>query len=414
MPTPDSFDLAVVGGGIVGLATALRVLERRPATRLVVLEKEPEVATHQSTRNSGVVHAGVYYRPGSRKARLCAAGRADLEALAREHALPVKRCGKTIVALAPDELPRLLELERRALANDVEVERLDADGLREHEPHAAALPAGLTALWVPNTGVADFGAVARRLADLVRARGGEIRTGVAVRGGTEDADGVTVQTERVGGGAPGDGTVRARALVGCAGLYADRLARSFGLDPTVRLVPFRGEYARVTGRSADLVRGLIYPVPDPAFPFLGVHLTRTVAGHVEAGPSAALAFSREGYRLRDLRPGDLAETLAWPGFRRLARRHVRQGLAELGRSLSLGAFWRAARRLVPALRCADVVRGPAGVRAQAVLADGSLADDFVIESTSRAVHVINAPSPAATASLAIGAEIAGEVLDRLA
>ena len=405
MAAPD-YDLALVGGGLVGLATALRVLERRPGTRLVVLEKEDRVAAHQSSRNSGVVHAGVYYRPGSRKARLCAAGRADLEALAREHDVPVRRCGKTIVALTRDELPRLLDLERRSLANGLEVHRLDAAGLAEHEPHAAALDGPLTALWVPATGVADFGAVAHLLAGLVRARGGTIRTGTAVRGGAEDADGVTLSLA--------DGRVRARAMVACAGLHADRLARSFGLAPSVRLVPFRGEYARVGGASAALVRGLIYPVPDPAFPFLGVHLTRTVHGHVEAGPSAALAFAREGYRLRDVRLRDVGETLAWPGFRRLAARHARMGIAELGRSLSLGAFWRAARRLVPALRRADLARGPAGVRAQAVLADGQLADDFVIETTPRAVHVINAPSPAATASLAIGDEIAGDVLDRLA
>ena len=405
MPDLD-YDLALVGGGIVGLATALRVLERRPETRLVVLEKEDAVATHQSSRNSGVVHAGVYYRPGSRKARLCAAGRADLEALAREHSLPVRRCGKTIVALSPAELPRLLELERRARANGLDVHRLDADGLAEHEPHAAALDGPLTALWIPATGIADFGAVARTLADLVRARGGEIRTGVTVQGGAEDADGVTLRTDAE--------TLRARAFVACAGLHADRLARGFGLTPTVQLVPFRGEYARVGGDSEGLVRGLIYPVPDPAFPFLGVHLTRTIHGRVEAGPSAALAFAREGYRLRDVRLRDLGETLAWPGFRRLAARHVRMGAAELGRSLSLSTFWRAARRLVPALARADLTRGPAGVRAQAVLSDGSLADDFVIETTPRAVHVLNAPSPAATASLAIGAEIAGDVVARLA
>lgn len=403
---PSRYDVAVVGGGIVGLATALRILERRPGMRLVVLEKEAEVATHQSARNSGVVHAGVYYRPGSRKARLCRAGKAALEALAAEHALPVRRCGKTIVAVAPREVPRLLELERRARENGVAVERLDADGLRAHEPHVAHVAAGPTALWVAETGVADFGAVARGLAGLVRARGGEIRTGVAVRGGVEAAAGVRVQTDA--------GELYARALVACAGLYADRLAQSFGLRPKIQLVPFRGEYARIRPRAARLVRGLVYPVPDPAFPFLGVHLTRTITGDVEAGPSAALAFSREGYRLRDVRPADLAETLAWPGFRRLARRHAGTGLGELGRSLSLRAFWRAAQRLLPALELRDLERGPSGVRAQAVLADGSLADDFVIEATPRSVHVLNAPSPAATASLAIGGEIADEALARLA
>ena len=405
-PPPPPFDVAVVGGGLVGLATALRVLERRPSTRLVVLEKEAELAQHQSGRNSGVVHASVYYRPGSRKARLCRAGKAELEALAAEHALPVRRCGKVIVAVEPAEVPRLLELERRATQNGVAAERLDAAGLREREPHVAHVANGPTALWVAETGVADFGAVARCLAGLVRARSGEICTGVAVRGGTETDAHVSLRTE--------GGELRARTLVACAGLHADRLADAFGLDPGVRLVPFRGEYARLGPRAAALVRGLVYPVPDPAFPFLGVHLTRTIAGDVEAGPSAALAFSREGYRLRDVRPADLAETLAWPGFRRLARRHLRMGLGELGRSLSLRAFWRAARRLLPALELGDLERGPSGVRAQAVRPDGTLADDFVIAETRRAVHVVNAPSPAATASLAIGGEIADAVLTRIA
>lgn len=394
-------DLAVVGGGLVGLAVAKAAVEARPDLRVVVLEKEDAVGRHQSGRNSGVLHAGVYYRPGSRKAALCRRGKAALETFCETEGLPWRRCGKTIVAVTADEVPRLDALAGRAEANGVAVERLGPEGVRDHEPHVRAV----AGLWVPATGVADFGAVARRLAERLAAAGVEIRTGTAVTGGRETAGGVVVETTA--------GTVEARALVTCAGLWADRVARLFGAAPSVQLVPFRGEYAVVTGPSADLVRGLIYPVPDPAFPFLGVHLTRRVDGTVDAGPSAALAFARDGYRLRDVRLGDLSETLGSGAFRRLARRHLAMGLGELGRSLRLRAFWTAARRLVPDLRFEDLERAPSGVRAQALHPDGTLADDFAIEETARAVHVVNAPSPAATASLAIGEVVAEKALARL-
>lgn len=394
-------DLVVVGGGVVGLATARAALAARPGLRVVVVEKEGAVARHQSARNSGVLHAGLYYRPGSRKAALCQAGKARMEAFCDAEGIPWTRSGKVVVAVTDAEVPRLDALAARAAANGVAVERLDADGLREREPHAA----GVAALWVPSTGVTDFAAVAGRLAERLGEAGAEIRTGTAVTGGRETGTGVVVETD--------GGAVEARALVTCAGLWADRVARLFGVTPSVELVPFRGEYALLRPEAATLVRGLIYPVPDPALPFLGVHLTRRVDGTVDAGPSAALAFARDGYRFSTVRPRDLGEALASPAFRRLARTHLRSGLDELARSLSLTTFWKAARRLLPQLRRQDLTRGPAGVRAQALHPDGTLADDFVIEETARAVHVINAPSPAATASLAVGEEIARRALVRL-
>ena len=394
-------DLVVVGGGLVGLAVARAARHARPDLSVVVVEREPDVGAHQSGRNSGVLHSGLYYRPGSRKAALCLRGKAMMEAFCDAHDVPWHRCGKAIVAVTDDEVPRLRALAERAAQNGVEVVLLDRGGLREREPHVA----GVAGLWVPATGVTDYGAVARRLAEGLRAEGVRIVTGAAVTGGRETSAEIVAETTA--------GAVTGRALVTCAGLWADRVARLFGAEPSVLLVPFRGEYAAVNGRSADLVRGLIYPVPDPAFPFLGVHLTRRVDGSVDAGPSAALAFARDGYRLRDVHPRDLAETLGSGAFRTLAARHLGTGLGELGRSLSLRAFGRAAQRLVPALALDDLARARSGVRAQALWPDGTLADDFVIEQTPRAAHVINAPSPAATASLAIGQEVAALALARL-
>lgn len=394
-------DVAVVGGGLVGLATALHLTHARPDARVVLLEQEDAPARHQSGRNSGVLHSGLYYRPGSLKARLCVEGKAAMEAFCEREGVPWRRCGKVVVATDASELPRLDTLAERGRANGVETVRLTPEGIRDHEPHAA----GLAGLWVPSTGVADFGAAARRMAAVLAERGADVRTGAAVVGGSETGQSVTVETTA--------GAVHARVLVNCAGLWADRVARLFGVTPSVQLVPFRGEYAVLRESAAPLVRGLIYPVPDPAFPFLGVHLTRQVDGTVDAGPSAAFAFAREGYTLGTVRPGELLEALRYPGFRRLAARHWRMGLGELGRSVHLRAFWRAATRLVPGLAYADLARAPSGVRAQAVRPDGSLDDDFVIEQTPRAVHVVNAPSPAATASLAVGRHVATLALARL-
>ncbi|MEM0963034.1 MAG: L-2-hydroxyglutarate oxidase [Bacteroidota bacterium] len=394
-------DLGVIGGGLVGLAVVRAALARRPDLRVVLVEKEADVAHHQSSRNSGVLHAGVYYRPGSRKAELCQRGKALMEAFCQDEGLAWTRCGKTIVAVTDDEIPRLDALAERARANGVEVHSLNAEGVRQREPHAAAV----AGLWVPATGVTDFQAVARQLATRVREAGAEVEAGTTVVGGRETASGVVIETD--------GGAFEARTLVTCAGLWADRIAKMFGAEPSVQLVPFRGEYADLRPSARDLVRGLIYPVPDPSFPFLGVHLTRRIDGSVDAGPSAALAFARDGYRLTDVRRHDLWETLRSGAFRQLAARHLRMGLGELHRSLSLRAFWRAARRLVPDLRLEDLTRAPAGVRAQALHPDGTLADDFVIEETARSVHVVNAPSPAATASFAIGDEIAQLALARL-
>lgn len=395
------YDVAVVGGGLVGLATALALTDARPGLRLALVEKEEAPAMHQSGRNSGVLHSGLYYRPGSLKARLCVEGKAEMEAFCQHEGVPWARSGKLVVAVTPDEVPRLDALQARGRANGVETERLSPEAMREREPHAA----GLAALWVPATGVADYGAAARRMASRLAARGATVQTGAAVVGGRETPGGVTVETTA--------GAVEARVLVNCAGLWADRVARLFGVTPSVQLVPFRGEYMVLRPEAAPLVRGLIYPVPDPAFPFLGVHLTRHVDGSVGAGPSAALAFAREGYTLGTVRVGELGEALRYGGFRRLAAQHWRMGLGELGRSVSRRAFWRAATRLVPGLAYRDLVPARSGVRAQAVRPDGSLDDDFVIEQTARAVHVVNAPSPAATASLAIGREVAALALARL-
>ena len=390
-------DVVVVGAGLVGLATAHALLTATPGLQLVVLEKEERPGQHQSGRNSGVLHAGVYYRPGSEKARLCTAGRTMMEALLAEAGIPFQRWGKVIVARSAAEVERLNELERRVTANGVETHRLGREGLRDVEPHAA----GIDALHVPVTGTVDFGDVAEHLTERVIALGGEVRYGERVVGGGERGDAVTVETTT--------STVMARSVVTCAGLHADRVARILGAEPSVELIPFRGEYAELAPSARHLVRGLIYPVPNPEFPFLGVHFTRTVDDRVEIGPSAAPAFSREGYTLGTADWDGVRSLARSPGFRRFGLRHWRMGLGEVARSVSMTAFWNAARTLVPGVARTDVRRVAAGVRAQAIYPDGSLADDFVIEQTRRAIHVINAPSPAATASLALGGEIAAKV-----
>ena len=396
------YDVAIIGGGIIGLATAYRMQELRPGLRLVVLEKEERIGRHQTGRNSGVLHSGVYYHPGSAKAALCKRGKKQMEAFCEMEGITFTICGKTIVAVTEDEVSRLEALHERAKANGVHAERIGPERLKEIEPYAA----GVAALHVHETGVVNFGAVATRLAERVEERGGEIRMDAQMIGGTEKPTTSVIETSR--------GAVEARVLVNCAGLWADRVAHMFGVQPSVQLVPFRGEYMELSESARTYCRGLIYPVPDPAFPFLGVHLTRGVAGRVEAGPSAVMAFAREGYGFGTIRLRELAEVLGYSGFRRLARKHWRTGLAEMRRSLSKGSFLAALQRLVPALQRDDLRPSPSGVRAQAVRPDGSLADDFIIETTPRAVHVINAPSPAATASLAIGGHVAGLVLERLA
>ncbi|MFE0920207.1 L-2-hydroxyglutarate oxidase [Streptomyces nigra] len=392
-------DVLVVGGGIVGLATAYAVTRAAPGTRVTVLEKEPGPARHQTGRNSGVIHSGVYYRPGSLKARYAVGGAAEMVKFCAEYGVAHAVTGKLIVATGREELPRLHALAQRGRENGIAVRELGGAQIAEHEPEVR----GLAALHVPTTGVCDFTGVARRLAE---ASGAEIRYGAHVeRVDRRPSLGVAVRTTR------GD-SVRGRVLVNCAGLHCDELARLTGDDPEARIVPFRGEY--YTLRRPELVRGLVYPVPDPAFPFLGVHLTRGIDDGVHIGPNAVPALAREGYGWGVVRPRELGTTLAWPGAWRMARRHWRYGAGELRRSLSKAAFTDAVRRLLPAVEPEDLEPAAAGVRAQAVLRDGSLVDDFLIREGPRAVHVLNAPSPAATASLPIGREVARRALGALA
>lgn len=396
------YDVAVVGGGLVGLATAYQLLRRSPDLTVAVIEKESEVARHQSGHNSGVLHAGLYYQPGSLRARLCVAGKEELEAFALDHHVPFRRTGKLVVALDSRDLPRLDELRRRGRANGVPgIVELGPEEMRAIEPHVV----GIRALYVPGTGVIDFSRVAQALADEIRAAGGHLLVGrevVGIRDATPDSILLTRQ-----------GEIRARHAITCAGLHADRVTEMGGRKPQVRIVPFRGDYYSFRPRARGLVRGLVYPVPDPAFPFLGVHFTRTINDDVWAGPNAVLAFAREGYRRHDLDLGDVRDTLAYPGFQRLARRHWRYGISELWRDLVKSAFLRSCHRYLPELQKQDLAFGPSGVRAQALAEDGSLVDDFLVDETDTAMHVQNAPSPAATASLAIGRVISERALRRL-
>jgi L-2-hydroxyglutarate oxidase LhgO len=393
--------VVVVGGGILGLATARLIARERPDADVLVLEREPQLALHQTARNSGVVHAGIYYVPGSLKARVCRRGAALLRDLCAERGVPFESCGKLVVALTPEELPRLERLAERAHANGVPgLRSLDAAQLRAIEPHAA----GVAALHSPETAITDFRAVALALADELRERGGGVRTGVEVNR-VRSAGGPTrgaAMVELMGGD-----ELRADRVIVCAGLHADRLARRSGEDPAPRIVPFRGEYWELVPERRALVNGLIYPVPDPALPFLGIHLTRTIDGRVLIGPNAVLALARDGYARGTVRRRDLGETLAWAGSWRLMRRHWRAGLDELRRSLSKRAFVAEARRYLPALRPQDAVRAGTGVRAQAVDRDGTLVDDFRIGGDARVTWIRNAPSPGATSSLAIAEELVG-------
>jgi L-2-hydroxyglutarate oxidase len=391
-------DVLVVGGGIVGLSTAYALTRAAPGTRVTVLEKEAGPARHQTGRNSGVIHSGIYYRPGSLKARYAVRGAAEMVKFCAEYGIAHAVTGKLIVATEREELPRLHALVQRGRENGIPVRELGGPQIADYEPEVR----GLAAIHVGTTGVCDFVGVARQLA---RASGADIRYGArVVRVDRRPERGVAVLT------AGGD-VVRARVMVNCAGLYCDEVARLTGDEPGVRIVPFRGEYYELA--RPELVRGLVYPVPDPAFPFLGVHLTRGIDGGVHIGPNAVPALAREGYEWGVVRPRELAGTVAWPGSWVIARRHWRYGAGELRRSVSKGAFLGAVRRLLPSVEERDLVRAPAGVRAQAVLRDGTLVDDFLIREGSRAVHVLNAPSPAATASLPIGREVGRRALDML-
>jgi len=390
----------VIGGGIVGLSTAMAVGRGYPGVVPIVLEKEAELALHQTGHNSGVIHSGIYYRPGSLKAQFTVAGARAMVDFAVEHGVAHEICGKVVVAVEDDEIPRLEELHRRAKANGVlGVEMIGAERLREIEPHAA----GVRALRVSATGIIDYVGIARKYGELVRAAGGEIHTGTRVIGIAREADRYVVETTL--------GEFRADYLINCAGLYSDVMAKLAGCRPRLRIVPFRGEYYELVEHRRDLVHSLIYPVPDPAFPFLGVHFTRMVGGGVEAGPNAVLSFKREGYRKTDFDLGEAWSTLGYPGFWKLARAYWKTGAGEVHRSFSKRAFVHALQKLLPDLRHEDMRVGGSGVRAQAIAPDGALLDDFAIETLGGAVHVLNAPSPAATASLPIGAAVAARAAE---
>jgi len=388
------YDVIIVGAGAVGLGVALEITRRYPRQKLLVLEKEDRVARHQSGHNSGVIHSGVYYKPGSLKASLCVAGAAAMVEFCREHEIPHKVCGKVIVATREQELPRLEDLRQRGETNGLKGLRLiSPEELREIEPHAH----GLSALLVPSTGVTDFALVCDKYAQLIAANGGTVLTSASVVGIRRSTQEIVIETVK--------GAFATRSLINCAGLHSDRIARMAGNDPGVRIVPFRGEYYELTPARASLVRGLIYPVPDPRFPFLGVHFTRRIGGKVDAGPNAVLAMAREGYRHSDVSITDLASSLSFPGFWRMAGKHWRNGLGEWYRSLSKRAFVRALQGLLPEIQEQDLVAGGSGVRAQALKPDGTLVDDFQFVPSGNVLHVLNVPSPAATASLVIGRTI---------
>jgi len=380
----------VVGAGIVGLATAWAATKRRPDARVVVLEKEDGLAFHQTGRNSGVIHSGIYYKPGSLKAETCRAGREALLEFCQEHGVSHELCGKVVVALNESELPALEKIRDRALANGARVEELGPEQLKEIEPHAA----GVRALRVPETGIVDYRGMCDVLARLITEAGGEVRFGARVKSLIAPGDAYLVETTA--------GTIETKRVVNCAGLHSDRVAESFGDDPEAKIIPFRGEYFELTEDAKHLCRHLIYPVPDPSFPFLGVHFTRMISGAVECGPNAVLAYAREGYTKTHVNLPDLFDSLSYPGFMRLAAKHWKTGLGEVWRSWSKAAFVKALSRLIPELRAEHLRPAPAGIRAQALKPTGELVDDFLFAGTDGIVHVLNAPSPGATASLAIG------------
>ena len=400
MAESRGFDVAVIGGGIVGAATAMALLEQARVS-LVVIEAEAALAAHQTGNNSGVIHSGLYYKPGSLKARNCVEGREALEKFCTEHEIPYERCGKVVVATRPEQLAVLDDLHRRGEANGLAgLRRLAAEEIVAHEPHAV----GIAGLLVPQTGIVDYRRVTEAYAAAVRAGGGEIRTSSRLLRVRRDGPSLVLETTA--------GEVRCRALVNCAGLQSDRVARSCGVEPGVRIVPFRGEYYELREDRRPLVRNLIYPVPNPEFPFLGVHFTRRVDGRVEAGPNAVLAFKREGYTRTSFSLRDSLSTATFPGFWRLAGRYLATGLGEMWRSWNKAAFVKALQELMPEITAADLVTGGAGVRAQALDAAGNLVDDFRIVEAERQIHVLNAPSPAATASIAIGRHIADLAMHR--
>lgn len=398
----EHYDVIVAGGGIVGLSVALEITKRFPRLRLLLLEKEDRVGQHQSSHNSGVIHSGTYYKPGSLKAKLCVEGARAMVEFCRAHGIAHEICGKVIVATREEEFPGLEELRRRGEANGLtELRLIGPDELHEIEPHVS----GLRALVVPSTGITNYAIVCDKYAELIAAQGGSILTSTAVIGLKPKTEEIAIETTR--------GTFSAKFLINCAGLFSDRISRMAGEEPGVIIVPFRGEYYDLIPERSSLVRSLIYPVPDPRFPFLGVHFTRRINGAVDAGPNAVLAFRREGYRRTDFNLNELASSLLFPGFWRMTAKHWRSGLDEFHRSLSKAAFVRALQRLVPEVRAQDLVPGGSGVRAQALNRNGTLVDDFQFVPSGRMLHVLNVPSPAATASIPIGRFIVSAVEERI-
>jgi (S)-2-hydroxyglutarate dehydrogenase len=391
-------DIIVVGGGIVGLATAYQLLENRPKSRLLLLEKEGKLAAHQTGNNSGVLHSGLYYKPGSEKARMSVEGLKQMVAFCRQHGIPHETCGKIVVATSQDELPRLEHLWERGNANGLQgLRKLTAAEIKEIEPHAA----GIAAIQVPQEGIVDYPAVSNQLGELIRARGGEIRLNTRVLKLAPSGSEWIVQSTA--------GDCRARFVITCGGLYSDRLVKAAGQKPTAKIIPFRGEYYKIRKERQHLVRNLIYPVPDPKFPFLGVHFTRLIHGGIEAGPNAVLAFGREAYRWSQINPRDLADALLFPGLWKFLAAYPSMCGYEIRRSLSRTEFCHSLQKLVPEIRKDDLETGGAGIRAQAMTADGRLVEDFHFEEGRGILHVVNAPSPAATAALAIGSKIAGKL-----
>jgi len=397
--TKTQFDVLIVGAGIVGLATAMDLIQRRPDLKVVVLDKEKEVAAHQTGNNSGVIHAGIYYKPGSLKARMSVEGMNSMVEFCQQHDLPYELCGKVIVALTPEELPRLEDLYLRGTANGVpELRKISQEEIKEYEPHSA----GIAGLWSPRTGIVDYKAVTRKYAEIVQEGGGELRLDTPVIGIDQRTDELVVQTTQ--------GEVHTRFLVNCAGLESDLVAKMMGSTEGLRIVPFRGEYYELTPASQHLVHGLIYPVPDPDFPFLGVHFTKKITGSVEAGPNAVLAFAREGYKKTNFDLGHVLGLITFPGMWRLAARYWKTGLGEMYRSWNKRAFVKALQKLVPEIGTDDLKPGGAGIRAQAMDSKGNLLGDFSILERPNSIHVLNAPSPAATASIPIGRSIADKAL----
>jgi L-2-hydroxyglutarate oxidase len=394
----ERYDYVIIGGGIVGLATGAALLQKQPGARLLLLEKEKTLAAHQTGRNSGVIHSGIYYKPGSLKAKMAREGNAAMVEFCRAHGIAHEVCGKVIVATRESELPLLENLYQRGLENELAVEKLTAEQTREIEPHVRCL-AGLR---VPSTGIADYKAVCLKLAEQIQDWGGEIRTGARVERILWHGHVHVLQTRA--------GEFEAKFLINCAGLHSDRIARLGGAKPDAQIVPFRGEYFELKPQRRHLVKHLIYPVPNPEFPFLGAHFTRMIDGNIHCGPNAVLAFGREGYRKTQVNPRDLSETMRFPGFWKLAAKYPQVGTQEMWRSLNKAAFVRSLQEMIPEVRAEDLRPSPAGIRAQALRADGSLVDDFLITPGENALHVLNAPSPAATASLEIGKTIAAQVL----